>query len=181
MEKISINLLPLEFTAQDAKRTQFLKVQFIGIIIILAMFFLSSLTVTLRILQSQNISKVSAQTQSLEQRITSYAGKQTQLLLLKSRLQSIGIFLGIPSKQAGLYNLVEKLLPQALTVSSLSVDKTGTVVVVGVISSADSLDELVSSLTEKEKNEDKLAKIEIDTLSRGREGIYRVSIRITPR
>ena len=51
--KIAINLLPIEFTEQEVKRAKFIKIQTIGVFVILLMVFLSSLSVALVILQSQ--------------------------------------------------------------------------------------------------------------------------------
>ena len=61
MSQIAINLLPYEFREQEIKRTKFYKLQSIGIGIIMLMVFLSSLTVALRVLQSQNISQIQKQ------------------------------------------------------------------------------------------------------------------------
>ena len=60
MGKLSINLLPVEFTAEEVKRAKFYKIQTLGVGIILFMIFLASITVSLRILQSHNINLVQA-------------------------------------------------------------------------------------------------------------------------
>lgn len=180
MNKISINLLPEEFTAEQVKKAKFYKVQATGVVLILVMFFLASITVSLRILQSHNISQARAQVGSSEQKVLDLKDRQVQLILLKDRLVQIDKFQG-PSKQTTLYNLTTSLLPPSLSVSSISVDKSGGVTIIGVSSSAQTLDDLVLKLTQKETNEDKIQSVSVDTLSRGREGVYRVSLKITPK
>ncbi len=57
MFKIEINLLPLECRVEENKKARFYKIQAIGVVIILLLIFLSSITVALGVLQSQNLSQ----------------------------------------------------------------------------------------------------------------------------
>ena len=67
--RISINLLPPEFLAEDIKRIKFVKIQTIGIGIVLVMIFLASLTVSLRILQSYNIAQIQNKLGQIEEKV----------------------------------------------------------------------------------------------------------------
>lgn len=181
MQKLSIDLLPIEFKAQALKRVRFYKIQAIGVAIILLTTFLSALVVSLRILQSQQIVQVQARLSEAEQKISSRKNTQASLLLLKNRLTTINQYLGTPSKQSRMYNLITKLLPAAVSINTISVDKSGEALVLATIPDGNYLDSLIDNLISKESNEDKIKGVSIESLSRGKEGIYRISFKIKPR
>ncbi|MBI2019151.1 hypothetical protein HYS95_00590 [Candidatus Daviesbacteria bacterium] len=176
--KISINLLPPELTAQKKKSVKFIKIQFIGISIVLVMIFLSSLTLALRILQNRNISLYQARVAGAEQRVSDLKNTQASLTLLKNRLQVIDQYLGVASKQTSIYQLVDKLLPQSAVVSSISVDQTGGVTFVAVLPDNSALESLVTNLTDTEENKEKFSQVTIESLNRDKQGLYRTSLRI---
>lgn len=180
MAKISINLLPLEFKIEENKRTKFYKIQSIGIAIILLMIFLSSLTVALRILQSQKISQIQKSLSQTEQKISGFKETQASLLLLKNRLTTINQYLGVPSKQSQLYKLITDLLPSSVNINSISINKSGEISAVALTDNEEVLDQLIADLTSTKKNENKISSISIENLSRGRDGTYRFSFKIKP-
>lgn len=178
MAKIAINLLPLEFGALSVKEAKFRKVQAIGFATILLMVFLASLTVFLRILQSQNITQVQNKLTASEQKISNLKNTQASLLLLKNRLTTINQYFGVPSKQAEMYKLITTLLPASVSVSSISVEKTGEVLILAIAPDGDSLNTLITNLTTEESNQDKIAQVSLEGINRGRDGIYRISMKI---
>ena len=181
MAKIAINLLPLEFRAQELKAAKFYKIQTIGIATILLMIFLASLTVVLRILQSQNISQIQNQLTLSEDRISGFKNTQGSLFLLKNRLTTINQYLGTPSNQSQMYTIVTSLMPPAVSINTISVDKSGEVLLLASASDGSSVDDLIANLSFKENNEGKISQIFLETVSRGRDGIYRLSLKIKPR
>lgn len=174
MEKIAINLLPEDFRAEEVKKTKFYKIQAIGVGIIMVMIFLSSLTVALRILQSQNIEVVQALLSHSEQRVIDLKDRQTSLTILKDRLVAIDQYVGKPSPQATSFRAIEGLLPSSLVVTSLAVTKTGEVLIVGLTSDAISLDNFLADLTT-------VGPLSIENLTRGRDTLYRISLKIKPK
>lgn len=178
MAKISINLLPPEFTQQELQRSKFYKVQAIGVATVLVMTFLTSLTLALRILQSANIKQVQTKLNQAEQRVLGLKSTQGSLLLLKNRLTTISQYLGTPSKQTSLYKLIDKLMPSSVSVNALSIDKTGAVVMTILAPDSLSLDNLMTNLTSAEENGDKIKEVSIESLNRGRDGIYRISLKV---
>lgn len=180
MAHISINLLPIEYTQTTLKQAKFYKVQALGIVIILLMVFLSSLSVVLRVLQNQNIKGVTSEVSAQEQKITSLKDKQVSLLLLQNRLQVINQYLGISSKQVRLYQLLDKLLPQTVIINSVSVDKTGQIVISALMPDSLILDDTLNNLVDKQMSDNMISQVSIDNISRGKDGVYRVSLTIKP-
>lgn len=178
MAKISINLLPPEITELEVKRTRFYKVQFIGIVIILTMVFLSSLVFALRILQSHNISAIQVKVAAAEQQVSDLRGTETSLVLLKNRLSTIDKFLGVSSKQSLMFGLLDKLMPAGVVVNSVVVDRSGGATLLVLAPDTASLDTLLNNLTSKETNEGSISEISVETINRGRDNYYRVSFKV---
>lgn len=178
--KISINLLPSEDIAKEIKRVRFYKIQFAGIIIILFMIFLTSLTVALRILQNRYIAPYQSKVTAAEQQVSDLKKTQVSLMLLKDRLKIIDQYLGVSSKQVSMYQLIDSLIPQSAVISAISVDQSGGVTFVALIQDSNNLDELINNLTDKETNGNKISQVSVESLNRGREGFYRVSFKIAP-
>ena len=179
--KIAINLLPVEFTQQEAKRARFYRVQTIGVSVILLVVFLSSLSVALRILQSQNIKGIQTQVSASEQKVSDRKDIQASLLLLKNRLITIDQYLNSTSKQTQMYQLLDQLIPQGVLINSISVNKSGETIILAQVADSPTLDSLVDSFINKQSNEDKISQVALDTLSRGRDGVFRITMKIKPK
>jgi len=181
MANILINLLPIEFRQAEIKRTKFNKVQAFGVAVILLMAFLASLTVALRILQSQRIFQTKNRLSQAEEKISSLKTVQGSLVLLKNRLKAIDQYLGTPSQQSQMYQLVIGLLPANAAVSSITVDKGGEVIILATVSDPSSLEDLTTNLLSRDKNQDKISQVALESINRGRDGIYRLSLKIKPK
>lgn len=178
MAKIAVNLLPPEILTEYAKRKKFYKIQFAGVTIFLIMVFLASLIVALRILQSRNVVEVQARVSEQQQKVSSLQGVESAVLVLKNRLTVIDRYLGVPSKQALLYQTVDKLIASSATINSITIDQSGNAVLLITVPNATVLDNIVSTLTTKESNENKISQISLDSLNRGRDGVYRISLKL---
>lgn len=181
MVKIAINLLPAEFTKERVKNVRFYKIQILGIGLILVVVFLSSFTVALRILQSQRVKQAEGQLNEAQQKVTSYKSKEATLMALKNRLKAIDQYYGVPSLQVSMFNLLNTLLPSSIKVNSLSVGKTGDISFSAVVQNSVLLDEMITDLTDKDKNQGKIESVFIDSLNRSRDGVYRVDFKIKPK
>lgn len=178
--KISINLLPPEIIEGELKGKSFYKIQFIGIAIILTMVFLASLSVALRILQSNNITVAQEQLTQTQERLVDLKGTQESLLLLKNRLAVISKYLGVSSNQPLMYKLLESLIPSSVVMNAITVDKSGGAILLATVPDSLILDDLINNLTQKDNNEGKISQVSIENLSRGRDGFYRISLKIKP-
>lgn len=178
--KISINLLPPEDLAKKTQRAKFYKVQFAGIAIILFLIFLTSLTLALRILQNRSMTVYQARLALAQQKVSDFKSTQASLVLLKDRLQVIDQYLGVPSKQSSIYQLIDKLMPQSVAINAISVDQAGAVAFTALVPDSITLDNLLSNLISNESNENKISQVSVEGLNRSREGFYRVGFKIKP-
>lgn len=178
MARISINLLPVEFTLEEVKRSKFVRVQAIGVAVILIMVFLSSLTVALRILQSQNIEQIQTRVVLAEGQIDQFKGAQGSLILLKNRLSTINQYLGKSSKQTEVYQFIDSITPPSVSITSISIDKTGDVSIAALARDIISLDNFISGLSDEEISKGKVSRVSVESLNLGRDGVYRVNFKI---
>lgn len=179
MEKIAINLLPPEYKAAEAKAAKFYKVQVISVAAVMLVVFLASLALALRILQNQNIKAAQANLTDQEQKVSQLKGRQASLFVLKNRLSAINHY-ATTSIQAQTYRLLDKLLPPQIVINSLAVDRQGIAFIVAVVQDPLRLDTLISNLISKEA-EGQVSEVSIESLNRGRDGIYRISFKVKPK
>ena len=176
--KLSINLLPIEFTEQDLKRAKFYKIQIIGVSIVLFMFFLASLTVSLRILQSKKITQIQNQLTQSEEKVSGLKNTQASLFILKSRVAEIDKYFQISSNQTQIYKIITKLVPSSVSVNSISVDKAGVVLVVATTNDPVGIDNFINNLNSKETNEGRISQISLESRNRGKDGVFRINLNI---
>lgn len=181
MARISINLLPVEFIQEEVKRSKFARLQTIGVAIILIMVFLASLTVALRILQTQNINRFQLKASLAEERINGLKEAQGSLILLKNRLGIISRYLGKSSKQTEVYQFIDSIIPPSVNVTSVSIDKSGDASMLFLARDIVSLDNFIGSLTNPGNNSGKISRVSIENINLGRDGIFRVNLKIKPK
>lgn len=178
---MSINLLPLGYKELQKANTRFYKIQSISISLLLCLIFVASITVALRIIQAQQISAAENLLESNTQKVSSLKPRESSLFLLKDRLSSINQIISLPSKQRSLFNLVNQLIPPNLTLSFISVDTTGNMLLSTVAPDFSSLDNLLTTLSSPDKSEGQISQVSLESFSRSRDGLYRASIKVTPK
>lgn len=181
MAKIAINLLPVEFTKKQLKDAKFYKLQAFGVGMILVLIFLASLTVALRILQSQRLKQAEARLDNTSQKVISFQDKQVALMALKNRLVAIGKYIGAPSLQAELLDLINTLLPPSVAINALAINRSGEIALSVVFPDSTTLDYVMATLMNKGKNKNKISAVSIESLVRGRDGIYRLNFKVKPK
>ena len=141
--------------------------------------FFSSLTVALRVFQTQRVNAAQSQLEESTNRVSSFKETEAQLSILKNRLGTIGKLTETPSKQRQMYNLVTELLPPQMVLNSVTVDSTGSVSLSLIAANIDAVENLTDSLLDTEKNEGLINKVEVENLTRSRDGIFRVGLKVT--
>lgn len=178
MAKIVIDLLPVEFKTQVIKTAKFYKIQAIGVAIILFMAFLASLTLALRVLQNQQILQTKTRLTQAEEKVSDLKSTQASVLLLKNRLTTLRVYLENPSKPTQMYQLITELVPASFSVNSISVGTDGELLISAVAPDSLSLDNFITDLLAADKTQGKISQVSLENINRGREGIFRVSLKI---
>lgn len=181
MEKISINLLPLEVAQFQRSQSKFAKIQAVSIVIVLTVILLATSTFALGILQETTVKNTQVSVQAAEEKISKFKDIEGSLLILKNRVSLVSQIAASPSKQRTIFNLVTNLLPPSATVNSLEVDKSGALVATILAQDINTLDQFLTNLVTPEKTEGGSYQVDIESFARGRDGIYRANIKIVPK
>lgn len=178
--KSSINLLPNEYAVTAKQQKKFSLVRTISILAILVLFLIGSVIVALRVIQTQNITTAKGNIQKLEGQITQFKDKEATLFVLKNRLSNISRVLALPSKQLEMYKYAQENLPGEITITSITSDRSGSLGLSAMVPDTNTLERTIDSLTNQAAFE-AIKRIEIDNLARGRDGIYRINLRVVPK
>ena len=114
-----------------------------------------------------------------EKHLEGFKTTQASLIFLKNRLDIISKYSDKASKQNDVYESLSENIPSEAIISSLSVDRLGNALVLASIPDVTVLDDLFTGLVSSEDS--KFSQVSIDNLSRGRDGIFRVSFKLTPK
>ncbi len=179
MEKVDINLLPTEVSEQQIKQSKFNRVQSISIGILLLLILVTSMTVALRVIQSNNLKKMQNNVTNLEEKISSFKDKEAAVVVLKNRVNAIKELLNVPHKQTSMFNLITDQFAPGVSASSVTVDRGGNVTISLTTTNSGALEQELNLLTSDEYFK-KIAKIDVESLAGSREGSYRVNLKIFP-
>ena len=180
MEKVAINLLPQEFSQKQSELKKLRSIQAASALIILLMIFLASVTLALRIIQLREFQRVEVKAKEAESEVSELKDTEASLTILKNRVDIIRQIKNFPSKTATLFDEALKLIPAEILVSSSSVDRNGIILLSTISPSSGSLGKLLGNILGTEKSE-LFKKVEIESLSSGRDGVYRANFKILPK
>lgn len=180
MDKLSINLLPLELLAKQRQSGKVILINRISIGLLLALILLTSVLIALRLLQGNGLKDLNDNLALIEGRIQELKDKEIYVLALKYRLGSIEKLSQDPKKVA-VFNLIISLSPQDVTISQVNVDKTSTVSLTLSSFSLEAIDQLIKNLARKEMTSDLISRLDLESFARGKDGLFRLAIKVTPR
>jgi Tfp pilus assembly protein PilN len=178
--KLSINLLPSEYAVVAKEQRKFSIVQWSSVGVILFLFFLASIAVALRFFQVKNIQNRESGIKTVETRILDLKEKEAALAVLKSRLTSAATLTKAPSKELTIFNFLTQVVPPTVTLSSVTIDKGGGLLFSALVPNTDTLGQLLNILTDQAAF-NTVKKVEMESLSRGKDGTFRINFNITPK
>ena len=176
--KFSINLLPAEYAVAYSSNVRFQKIQRIGIGILILLIFLSSLTFALSIFQNSNILQANNSLQAAESVVSQFKSQEESLVLLKDRLNNLQRISSTPSRSNIMYNLINVLMPASLTPTLIVTDTFGNNSLTVVTTNSTDVDNFILTLIDPQKNQGLISKVNVESLSRGKDGVYRVNLKI---
>lgn len=177
MEKIAINLLPLEIIIKERHSAKLIFVNKVSVVILLSLVFLTSSMLALRILQNSQLKAASDNLALASNRVLNLKDKEGYVITLKSRLNLIQSLLG-DSKKESAFNLISGLVPPGVNPNQISVDKSGNIILSLQTNSLEALDKFILDLSNPQKNSNLVIRVDLESFSRGKEGIYRCSLKV---
>lgn len=177
VKNVSLNLLPPEVLRDQIKSKKFYQVQLLGTSTILALVFLSSLTFALGILQTRNIKQVQASLSEAENQVSAYKDVEAKLAIVKNRLNIISQFSNLPSPQRESYEVIVNALPDSVAISSFNVNPSANILVTLASQNSAAVDEVFNKILSGEEEYKFVKRVSIDSLNRGRDGLYRATLK----
>lgn len=178
MNKINLNLLPAELIRQETETHQKGKVISLSIGLLAVIVALTTATLALRLFQERNLNMVNTGFQQAKDKVASLKDQEGEVILLKQRLSSISSLVNQDSKTVQAYNLINTLFPSTVEISSLSLDKNGTITVSAQVSDTNSLRTLFENLTNSAINQGRINNVQIDSFNRSPSGFYRIDLTV---
>ena len=178
MAGVSINLLPAQFRIDQKAQKKFQVVQAVSIFTLLTLILLASVTTAVRIVQNKELQGLKEEETQKEEQVLVYKEKEAALAILKNRLGLINQIVKSDSKSSRvIYKSVLTLMPPNIGISSVSLDRGGNFLTSILSPHSFTVDSLITSLT-SEQGFTTISNIDLDNLSRSRDGSYRVNMRI---
>jgi hypothetical protein len=174
-----INLLPPETLIASHESDRIRLVNMITISIFVVLLFFTSITLTMRFLQNLQYSKANSNLVSAQERFVDLKDKEGYVYLLKQRLSLIR-GLNSDTKKTAILNTVMSLVPSDISLTVISVTRSGGVDLSATTSSLDSFNGFISSLNNKEKSSNLINKVELISMSIGKDNVIRFSLIISP-
>lgn len=180
MDKLSINLLPLELRS-DTKRENRKKLIIASSIAALTGFiFLTLVIFGFRLYQGVKNSDLAKQTKENRDQISALKNKEELFFLLKDRVTKINSLSTQDNQSVLAFNLITFLIPGGVEVNSFSVDKTGKIALSGETNSLSLLNDFFDNLIDPKKNEGKIVSTKLESLTKNGDRIkFDVSISLT--
>lgn len=179
--KILVNLLPQEVILERKQSSKLAFLNRLSMVTLIALVFFTSATLTLRIIQSNQLKGAQDDLVLAQTKVTGLKSREDQITALKQRINSIQNIMGGDSKRKELFNLLLNLTPMDVQISDIAIDKAGNTILVINSYSLASIDTFLSNLGSKEKNSDLIGKIDLNGLSITANSIYRLDLKLTPK
>src|SRR3989344_2597364 len=175
---ISINLLPKQEAEVLARQRRFKRLQLYGTIIIAILFFLVSVTFGLAIIQNTRLKQAESGLDQAKNELEQFKSKEASLLVLKDRVKEISRVKSEPSKSSLMFAMISELLYPSISLSIINVDKNSNAKLVLTSANIEDLDNFLNDLLDKQKNESLVSSVTVDNFSRGKDGTYRVALKL---
>ncbi len=167
MDRISINLLPIDL--KENKKLLYKKklVNLISSITVVILIVVTGILVILSVIQNSQVGKEETDISRLENTLSSLKEKEASVVILKKRLASISQVIKHKYPQTDSFLLVSSLLPENVTLQNFVAEQPNTVTLQGIAANAASLQHFFDNLTDPKINEGKITKTVISNLNRG--------------
>lgn len=170
MEKISINLLPLELRTKSKAEISHSLVVKLSVGVLVFSIIISALALSWSVIQSQQLKKTGQEYQSIISKIKANEKKEGLITLLKNRLALISQISEKESEQTSAFNLVNSLIPQNVQALNLKIDKSGSVEINCFSNNLQDVKILIDNLTDSSQTEGKITSAKIVNFTKNSSG-----------
>lgn len=178
MEKISINLLPPELGAEKKEQAKKRLIVNLSVILLVVTIIITASILGFELYQRLNLSQEDKKLQSVKSKIEALHEEEVLNFVLKNRLEAISRITQDESPQAQLFKMILAITPKEVRMLGFSMPKEDEISISADTSSNNALDQFFNNLTDPVKNEGKISKSQINTLSLGSTGRIKLELTI---
>lgn len=179
-DKFTINLLPPDIILMDKQATKLTWANKFSVGALLVLVALTSATFGIRFFQNSAIDADNQGVVLAQNQISDLKSKEAAAVFLSKRLNSIQSLLG-DNKKSDMFVLISALTPADTQLSVISVEKSGSMIISASAPSIASIDTFLNTLQDKNKTIDVVSKIDLENLTKSRDGLYRYDLKISPK
>jgi hypothetical protein len=178
-QQSGINLLPPEVIAQQKQlsKQNFANRFSVGTLVLLV--FITGIVFALRLMQDSSAQQVEDTIAHAQDQIGSLQEREGVLVSLKNKLGSIQTLISGDTK-ANVFTSVLNQAPADMKLSLITVEKSGVMLLTLSSPSVASIESFLVSLQDPAKLSFKVTKIDLDSFSKGKDGLYRMNLKVVP-
>jgi hypothetical protein len=166
MDKLKINLIPPEIKAQAQKEVKRLRLFKISVGLLGLLIFFTVCILSVIIYQGAVLRALDADLESEKVKIAALKDKEAVVFFLKNRIDTINQYSFGHYVQGEVYELINKLTPREISLTSLLIDDSELVSIQGNTTSTDALNTFFSNLIDPKLNEGKIVSVSVESLTK---------------
>lgn len=179
-DKFTINLLPPDVIMMDKQSAKLTWANKFSVSALLVLVALTSATFGIRFFQNSAINSDNQGIVLAQNQIGDLKSKEAAAVFLSKRLNSIQSLLG-DNKKGDMFVSISALTPPDTQISIISVEKSGSMIISASAPTVASIESFLITLQDKNKTTDLVSKIDLENLTKSRDGLYRYDLKISPK
>jgi hypothetical protein len=179
MSSISINLLPIEILVKRKQGSKASSVNTASIIVLVIFIIITALVFAFSLYQSSQLANVKEELTAAEERVKSLNKTEGQVFLIKQRLTLLQTLSNTDNKKKALFNIITDMVPADTKVLDATIDKKGMLAFSLRSPSLASIETLINSLNDNSKTQDLISRVDLESLSFSKSGVYSADFRVT--
>lgn len=178
MDKLKINLVPLEIKEKAKKEAKQILINKISIALLGVLIMATSSILALVILQGATLNSLNTEIENEKSKVQGLKDTEAVINLLKNRLDTINKFTNKRYKQRDVFDLITSLFPEGVSIQTLQIERSPRVVVSGQTDDTQSLKTFFDNLVDPKINEGKITSVTINSLNRSQRGTINFDLNV---
>ncbi len=165
MDKLSINLLPVELEASKKKSQHKLLISKSSLAVLMTMLILTAFSLLTGIVQRLTIGRINGQIEQQKTAVGSFSRQEALALNLRNRIDLINTVAKKEPLSSQMFNLITTLTPPGVTLAGINSSKGAQTSLIGEGTSAESVQLFFDNLSDPKKTNKKINKVHLESLT----------------
>lgn len=178
MSKVTINLLPQDILLKRQQGAKLAVLSKMSIVLLITLIFCASVTIALKLSQTFQLQALNQELGQSQSKLSSLESVESNIQIIKVRLQSIDTLSAGDNKLKDMLNLVLLSVPPGITVVDFSVTKLGVLNITMESDSLSNLEGFFTNINSIDQNQAIVKSIDLEGFSLGKDAIFRMGLKI---